>query len=132
MLDHTFKQGCAIHLYVAQVEACLRLDFFIAESVAHGWILQDAGVFLRLEPPSGDGGNAVLIVPHSNAVPGLLQKAEACTFALRAALHVDFSFTEVFAEEFLLGLLGSTLREVPWKNATPFLRLGVVEDVAER
>jgi hypothetical protein len=45
---------------------------------------------------------------------------------------VDLSLSEVFAEEFLFDLFGSTLREVPWENATPFLRLSVVDAVAER
>ena len=70
-------------------------------------------------------------VPHSNAVPGLLEEAKACTNAMRATLHVNFDFTEVHAQKSFLDLFCTILGKLRWEDAAPFLWLSVVKTVAE-
>lgn len=132
VLDNTAQQISAVHLNFTRAEARLGFGFGAAKIFTRLRILQDAGFICIFQPPSGDGRNALLVIPQSNAVPGLLEKAKACANAIRATLHVNVDFTEVLAKKVLLDLFGAILGELPWKDTAPFLRLSVVEAITER
>jgi hypothetical protein len=123
VLDNKAEQFLAIRLDIARVEECFWYCFGAAKVFTHCRVLQDAGILRGVQPPGGDGRDALLVVPYSNAVPDMLEKAKA--------LHVNFRFSEVHAKKSFLDLLSTVLGKLPGEDAAPFLWLSVVKTVAE-